>query len=72
MLNPELREYVEREILPRYDHFDTAHRRDHVDTVISAVLELAKHYDVNRDMARALELFPHDTDLLSLYSYLCS
>ncbi|MBO7189501.1 MAG: tetratricopeptide repeat protein [Alistipes sp.] len=27
---------------------------------------------MNRDMARALELFPHDTDLLSLYSYICS
>lgn len=40
------------------------------------VIELERYLglgdDVNRDMARALELFPHDTDLLSLYSYLCS
>lgn len=62
MLNPELREYVEREILPRYDHFDTAHRRDHVDTVISAALEFAKYYDVNRDMVYTIAAY-HDTGL---------
>ena len=28
-MNDELRAYVEREILPRYDYFDAAHRRDH-------------------------------------------
>lgn len=27
---------------------------------------------MNRDMARALEIFPYDVDILSLYSYICS
>lgn len=29
-----LRQYIEAEIIPRYDTFDKAHRRDHVETVI--------------------------------------
>ena len=40
-MNTELKSYVEREIIPRYDHFDAAHRRDHVETVISQSLEIA-------------------------------
>lgn len=31
---PGLISHVEGEIIPRYDHFDKAHRRDHVETVI--------------------------------------
>ncbi len=63
MINNELREYIEREILPRYDHFDTAHRRDHVDMVISAALHLAEHYDVDLDMVYTVAAY-HDTGLV--------
>ena len=38
-----LREYIETEIIPRYDAFDGAHRRDHVGYVIDESLKLAEH-----------------------------
>lgn len=62
MINSELKEYIEREILPRYDHFDTAHRRNHVETVIEAALRLAEGYDVDRDMVYTIAAY-HDTGL---------
>ncbi|MBR5726451.1 MAG: HD domain-containing protein [Muribaculaceae bacterium] len=40
----EIREFVEREIIPCYDHFDAGHGRDHVQTVISQALSLAQYY----------------------------
>ena len=40
----EIREFVEREIVPRYDGFDAGHGRDHVETVISQALSLAQYY----------------------------
>lgn len=40
-MNEELKEYVEREIIPRYDSFDQAHRRGHVEAVIAQSLHLA-------------------------------
>lgn len=63
MINSELREYVERDILPRYDKFDMAHRRDHVDMVIASALRYAEHYDVNEDMVYVAAAY-HDTGLI--------
>lgn len=40
----EIREFVEREIVPRYDGFDAGHGRDHVLTVISQALQLSEFY----------------------------
>lgn len=40
----EIREFVEWEIVPRYDAFDAGHSREHVLTVISQALKLAEHY----------------------------
>ena len=40
----EIRAFVEQEIVPRYDNFDAGHGRDHVQTVISQALDLARHY----------------------------
>ena len=48
--------------LTRYDHFDTAHRRNHVETVIEAALRLAEGYDVDRDMVYTIAAY-HDTGL---------
>lgn len=68
MVNRELVEYIEREIIPRYDSFDAAHRRDHVLTVIEQSAMLAKHYDVNRDMVYAIAAY-HDTGLIEGRKY---
>lgn len=40
----EIRDFVEREIVPRYDNFDAGHGRDHVHTVMTQALQLAQHY----------------------------
>lgn len=57
-----LREYVEREILPRYDHFDKAHQRDHALMVIRQSLEIAANLEVDMDMVYAIAAY-HDTGL---------
>lgn len=58
----ELKRYIEREILPRYEHFDAAHRTDHVRTVIEQSLLLSKYYDVNTEMVHTIAAY-HDTGL---------
>lgn len=40
----EIREYIEREIIPRYNNFDPGHGIDHVRTVISQAMQLAGFY----------------------------
>lgn len=67
MITPELQQYVEREILPRYDHHDAAHRRDHVDTVINQSLAIVRQLNrqgasLSEDMAYAIAAY-HDTGL---------
>ena len=57
-----LREYIETEIIPRYDAFDGAHRRDHVGYVIDESLKLAEHYGLDRDMVYTVAAY-HDTGL---------
>ena len=61
-MNPELQQYIEREIIPRYDHFDQAHRRDHVTMVIQQSLDIASKLDVDLDMVYAIAAY-HDTGL---------
>lgn len=53
---------MEREILPRYDHFDPAHRRDHALMVIRQSMEIASHLDVDVNMVYAIAAY-HDTGL---------
>jgi uncharacterized protein len=57
-----MREYIEKEILPRYDSFDRAHQRDHAEYVIRQSMELASHYDVDMEMVYAIAAY-HDTGL---------
>lgn len=57
-----MRKYIEENIIPLYDAFDAAHRRDHVIYVIEQSLELARHYDVDEDMVFAIAAY-HDTGL---------
>ncbi len=62
MVNPAIIAYVEQEILPRYEHFDAAHQRNHADEVIERSLALAEHYEVDNDMVYAIAAY-HDTGL---------
>lgn len=57
-----MKQYIENEILSRYDAFDKAHQRDHADYVINQSLELARHYDVDMDMVYVIAAY-HDTGL---------
>lgn len=57
-----MKEYIEREILPLYLHFDKAHSLDHAQQVIEQSLRLAEHYDVDIDMVYTIAAY-HDTGL---------
>ena len=63
-MNPGLKRYIEREIIPRYEHFDRAHDVGHVRTVIARSLELAARYEVDADMVYAIAAY-HDTGLVN-------
>ncbi len=63
-MNQELETYVEREIIPRYEHFDRAHNLEHVRTVIRRSLELADAYDVDAEMVYTIAAY-HDTGLVN-------
>ncbi len=57
-----LKEYIESEIIPRYDNFDGAHSRDHVRSVIGQSQELSRYYDVNPEILYAAAAY-HDLGL---------
>lgn len=62
-INTDLIAYVESDIIPRYDSFDKAHNRQHVLTVISESMELAKNIDgIDLNMVYAIAAY-HDTGL---------
>lgn len=61
----EIREFVEREIVPRYDNFDAGHDRNHVQTVISQALSLAQYYpELDRCMLLVAAAY-HDLGLIN-------
>jgi uncharacterized protein len=62
MIRQEIINYVEQEIIPRYDSFDAAHRRDHVLKVIEQSIAIAKHYDVDTELVYTIAAY-HDTGL---------
>ncbi|MBP5515449.1 MAG: HD domain-containing protein [Bacteroidales bacterium] len=57
-------DYIEADILPRYDNFDAAHRRDHALSVIANSLDLARHYDVDINMVYTVAAY-HDLGLVN-------
>lgn len=63
-IDPELIEYIETKILPQYDNFDAAHRRDHVEMVIKQSLEIVanNNYHVFEEMVLVIAAF-HDLGL---------
>ena len=62
MIRKEIKAYIESEILPRYDGFDAAHRRDHADVVVSRRVELAQRLGADVEMAYVIAAY-HDTGL---------
>ena len=62
MVRKEIRDYIEQHILPRYETFDAAHRTDHATTVIERSMKLARHYEVNEEMAYVVAAY-HDIGL---------
>ena len=61
-INKDLIQYIERQILPCYDHFDAAHQRNHAEEVITRSLALAEYYDVDKNMVYTIAAY-HDTGL---------
>ena len=58
----EIQDYVEANIIPLYDRFDKAHRRDHVRMVMEQSMSLAAQMDVDADMMYAIAAY-HDIGL---------
>ena len=52
-VTPALKKYVEEEILPQYDRFDAAHRRDHILRVIARSMLMNWKYCLLPDMVYA-------------------
>lgn len=61
-VNKELVDYIEQKIIPLYDHFDPAHRRDHVQLVIQQSMALSEQMEVSVDMVYAIAAY-HDVGL---------
>ena len=51
----DLKEYVETEILPRHEHYDTAHRPDHIRRVIARAIGIGERLEVKGEMADAID-----------------
>lgn len=58
-----LRKYIETDIIPRHDHFDAAHQREHILTVIANSMDLSQHYDVDSTMVYVAAAY-HDTGVV--------
>ena len=57
-----LKEYICRDIIPRYEAFDKAHNLSHVADVIERSMILASQYSVDADMAYTIAAY-HDLGL---------
>lgn len=58
-----LKAYIESAILPRYEAYDAAHRRNHIEGVISRSLDFATHYEVDESMVYTVAAY-HDLGLV--------
>lgn len=63
MIDPELIAYIEGEILPRYEKFDAAHRRDHAEQVITESLRLARLHGCEERLCYTIAAY-HDVGLV--------
>ena len=63
-MNEALKNYIEQEILPRYDHFDAAHRRDHAEQVMRESVRLAAQHGAREELSYTIAAY-HDTGLVA-------
>ncbi len=64
MVRPDLKAYVEQNILPRYNQFDLAHNLTHVQRVIAQSMELAQYYpQLDKNMVYTIAAY-HDTGIV--------
>ncbi len=63
-----LQQYIETEIIPRYNNFDKAHNITHVEAVIERSLRLARQYGADEQMAYAIAAY-HDLGLVEGREY---
>lgn len=63
-MRPSLKHYIEQVILPRYDHFDSAHRRDHAEQVMRESVRLAALHGAREELAYTIAAY-HDTGLVA-------
>lgn len=68
IMHSDLQQYIETEIIPRYDDFDAAHRRNHVSEVIKRSLSLTSCYSVDEEMVYTIAAY-HDTGLIAGREY---
>lgn len=61
-MNKALTEYIEGQILPQYEGYDAAHRRDHIEGVVERSMLLAEHYEVVPEMVYTIAAY-HDIGL---------
>lgn len=61
-MDESLKTYIETNILPLYDGFDAAHRRNHADMVIEQSTRIASDLDVDMNMVYAIAAY-HDAGL---------
>lgn len=61
-MNLEIMQFVEQEILPRYNDFDRAHSIRHANSVINSSLKLAAKVGADEDMAYVIAAY-HDLGL---------
>lgn len=62
-INPALRAYITRHVLPVYARFDAAHRTEHVQKVIAESLAMAPRFEVLPDMVYTIAAY-HDIGLV--------
>ena len=58
-INISLKEYIEKEIMPKYDLNDKGHNKDHIDFVLKRAFEISKNYDLNYNILYTCVCF-HD------------
>ncbi len=61
-IREDLKKYIETEIIPRYDAFDRAHRRDHAFKVIARAVDMATRLGEDIETAYTAAAY-HDTGL---------
>ena len=58
-INLELKKYIETEIFPLYERNEPAHGINHIHTVINRSLDIAKEYEVNKNIVYTVAAY-HD------------